>query len=61
MRGDLTNAENYFNMQKMKTLAVNHNSIHNFNNQAVKEFKKGSVDKKLISYTKVKYLHNKKL
>jgi hypothetical protein len=27
MRNDLTTAENFFNIEKMKTLAVNHNSI----------------------------------
>eukprot|EP00347_Sterkiella_histriomuscorum_P001322 403372480 len=52
MKSDLTTAENYLNLIKMKTLEVNHNSVHNFHHAAIKEFNNSHSDAKLIRYTK---------
>ncbi|CDW84518.1 UNKNOWN [Stylonychia lemnae] len=60
MRSDLTTAENYFNIMKMKTFEVNHNSVYNFHHQAIKEFNHSQSDPKLINFTKQKPFPMKK-
>lgn len=38
MRDELTTAENFFNIQKAKSMEVTYNSIHNLDLMAMKEF-----------------------
>lgn len=61
MRAELTTAENFLNLIKLKTLEVNHNSVYNFNHAAIREFNKSQSDAKLIQFTKHKNSPSKRM